>query len=192
MQIKSPHLSLRDMENKDRDTLVHWLQPHHQWHNLNGPYYSRTPSDAIPGIVERGISNTPPDIRERMVIATVDMDRVIGMVTRHWISEETQWLELGITIYDPENWGKGLGYAALGLWADYQLHANEELPRLDLRTWSGNIGMMRLAEKLGFLREATFRNARMNNGKYYDGMGYGILREEWVARYPKGFSATLK
>lgn len=36
---------------------------------------------------------------------------------------------------------------------------------LDLRTWSGNHGMMRLAEKLGFLQEACFRKARIVRGE---------------------------
>ena len=52
---------------------------------------------------------------------------------------------------------------------------------------SGNHGMMRLAEKLGFLQEARFRKARIVRGEYYDGLGYGVLREEWRACYPEGF-----
>jgi RimJ/RimL family protein N-acetyltransferase len=59
--------------------------------------------------------------------------------------------------------------------------------RLDLRTWSGNHGMMRLAEKLGYQQEARFRQARIVEGRYYDGLGYGILRAEWETQHPKGF-----
>jgi putative hydrolase of HD superfamily len=51
--------------------------------------------------------------------------------------------------------------------------------------------MMRLAGKLGFLEEARHRKARIVNGRYYDSMGYGILREEWETRYPDGFAAHL-
>jgi len=63
--------------------------------------------------------------------------------------------------------------------------------RLDLRTWSGNRGMMRLAEKLGYAQEARFRRARLVTGAYYDGMGYGVLREEWQRWYPHGFARCL-
>ena len=87
--------------------------------------------------------------------------------------------------------GKGYGYEALGLWGEYLFRAMPELARLDLRTWSGNIGMMRLATKLGFREEARFRKARIVDGVHYDGMGYGVLREEWDARYPDGFAASL-
>ena len=65
------------------------------------------------------------------------------------------------------------------------------IARLDLRTWSGNRGMMRLAEKLGYVEEARFRKARIVKGQFYDGMGYGVLREEWEQRYPNGFTQNL-
>ena len=51
---------------------------------------------------------------------------------------------------------------------------------------------MRLAEKLGYQEEARFRKARIVNGEYYDGIGFGILREEWEKLYPAGFTAHLQ
>jgi putative hydrolase of HD superfamily len=39
-----------------------------------------------------------------------------------------------------------------------------KLVRLGLDTWSGNVRMMRLAEKLGFVQEACFRMARIVRG----------------------------
>lgn len=47
--------------------------------------------------------------------------------------------------------------------------------------------MIKLAGKLGFLREACFRNARIVDGKYYDSLGFGILKSEWQEKYPNGF-----
>jgi RimJ/RimL family protein N-acetyltransferase len=61
---------------------------------------------------------------------------------------------------------------------DLLFREHPEIVRLDMRTWSGNTRMMRLAEKLGFKLEACFRKARIVNGEYYDGLGYGLLREE--------------
>ena len=51
--------------------------------------------------------------------------------------------------------------------------------RLDLRTWGGHIGMIKLSEKLGFREEARFRKARIVENEYHDSIGMGILREEW-------------
>jgi putative hydrolase of HD superfamily len=47
--------------------------------------------------------------------------------------------------------------------------------------------MMKLAEKVGFTLEARFRNARIVDGKYYDSIGYGILKSEWIHKHPDGF-----
>lgn len=116
---------------------------------------------------------------------------MIGLVSRYWISEETQWAAIGIVIYDPAHWRQGIGYEALGLWTDYLFEQQPSWVRLDLRTWSGNTGMMQLAEKLGYTLEARFRKARVVNGQYYDGLGYGVLREEWQAHFPLGFRSTI-
>ena len=108
-------------------------------------------------------------------------------MTLYWISEETYWHALGIVLYDQATWIRGLGYEALGLWSDYLFREYPMFARLDLRTWSGNRGMMRLAEKLGYTQEACFRKARIVRGEYYDGLGYGILREEWKAKHGDRF-----
>jgi len=123
-----------------------------------------------------------PTPRMRLCIADNETDTIMGTVTRYWISEPTHWTAIGIAIWNPDNWGKGFGTEALHLWCDYLFTAEPNFVRLDARTWSGNHGMMRLAEKLGFTREATFRKARIVDGTYYDGLGYGILRSEWFAR----------
>lgn len=125
-----------------------------------------------------------------MVIADRASDALIGVAAWYWIGQETNWPAIGIALFDPASWGQGLGYAALGCWCEYLWAALPQIVRLDLRTWSGNYGMMRLAEKLGFQQEARFRKARIVRGDYYDGLGYGVLRDEWRARYPDGFGAA--
>ena len=113
------------------------------------------------------------------------------MVTWAWESRETNWLTVGIAVFDPAWWGRGVGYEALGLWSQYLFDEMPEIARLDLRTWSGNADMMRLALKLGYSEEARFRKARIVGDQYYDGLGYGVLREEWQRSYPGGFAARL-
>lgn len=193
MQLDGKRITLRDWVLADLPVYAEWMNPSHRWHELDGPYYPRPTAEATAQInakrqayIEQNSFSSP---RVNLVIA--QDDAFIGMVSRYWQSEETNWLSVGIVIYDPAQWGKGLGYEALGLWSEYLFAAMPQLARLDLRTWSGNMGMMRLALKLGYAEEARFRKARIVNGEYYDGMGYGVLREEWAARYPQGFAASL-
>ncbi|MFT8312084.1 MAG: GNAT family protein [Sporolactobacillus sp.] len=98
----------------------------------------------------------------------------------------------GIPLCQFRYWRRKLRHnSAFGLWTDYLFQAMPEIVRVDLRTWSGNFGMMKLAEKLGYTKEACFRKARIVNGKYYDSIGYGVLREEWDAWHPQGFQKDL-
>ncbi|MEH6459266.1 GNAT family N-acetyltransferase [Chitinimonas sp. JJ19] len=182
-------LSLRDWQQQDVPLWRGWMQPGHAWKRLDGPYYPLPDAAALAAsearLVQRIAMGTWPPVREGMVIADAD-DQFIGEVSRYWQSEESHWLSVGLVLYDPAHWGQGLGQIALQGWCSYLFAAMPVLARLDLRTWSGNEGMMRLATKVGFVEEARFRRARVVDGQYYDGMAYGVLREEWMQRYPDG------
>lgn len=188
-------IRLRDWKAKDLDLLGHWLKPGHPWQDLNGPYYPRRTTAELELMIDskrRSISSGKwPVPRKDVAIAQCQSDDLLGRVIWYWQSQETFWLSLGIQLWDPALWGRGLGYEALGLWSGYLLAAMPELARLDLRTWSGNERMIRLAEKLGYREEARFRKARLIDGKHYDALGFGVLREEWQERYPGGFAADL-
>ena len=88
-------------------------------------------------------------------------------------------MELGLAIYQEEDWGMGLGTSALKQWLSQTFQDFPDLERLGLTTWSGNAGMMALAEKLGLRQEARIRKVRYYKGIYYDSVNYGVLREEW-------------
>ncbi len=196
IEFKGARICLRDWLLDDLDDYTRWLEPGHRWQELDGPYFGHPNEEAIPGIIgtmrKRITESDFPDPRTRLVIADMEHNHLIGQVSRYWISEETNWLAAGIVIYDPALWGHGLGFEALGLWTDYLFHGLPRIVRLDLQTWSGNTGMMRLAEKLGYRLEGRFRMARIVKGAYFDSVGYGILREEWQARYPQGFVRQVR
>lgn len=195
MVINGKQIILRDWDLRDLSAYGRWLQPGHEWKQLDGPYYAGPSREEITEIVEDQKTAIEfdewPSPRHQLIIASQIDNQMIGQVSWYWISEETNWPALGIVIYDPQHWRKGIGYEALGLWSDYLLEVQPLFVRLDVRTWSGNAGMMRLAQKLGYKEEARFRKARIVNGEYYDGMGYGVLRDEWTTRYPLGFAASL-
>ncbi len=183
LPISGKRIVLRDFEEKDMDHYWRWIQPGNAWQKTDGPYYEpESPEElkaAFDKLKKRAVEKNFPDPRMFLAMADKESDMLLGRVSSYWESRETRWLCAGISIYDQQQWGKGLGYEALGLWGEYLFNARPDIVRLDLRTWSGNHGMMRLAEKLGFKLEARFRKARIVEGEYYDSLGYGILREEW-------------
>ena len=189
---KGKPFRLRDWREHDLEVYRYWMADHHPWKELDAPYFPVPSPEVIQTILEKIREKIQlgafPVPRFKMVIADGETDRLVGVCSSYWQSKESIWLSAGIGIYDDSLWGQGIGYQALGRYCDHLWLGLPEIVRLDLRTWSGNTGMMRLAEKLGFTREATFRKARMVKGIWYDGIGYGVLREEWQARYPEGFA----
>lgn len=177
MQIELRAISLEDLEAYE-----YWKQPHHAYHDLNGPYFEKTTSEQIRANIQqlktRLLDEHPNPMPNRKMISNTQ-NALIGEVSWYWKSQETNWLEIGIVIFDEQYWGQGIGKRALTLWVNEIFAGKPTIVRLGLTTWSGNKGMMRLSEKLGMKLEAQYRKARIVDGKYYDSVSYGLLREEW-------------
>lgn len=193
--IEGKKIRLRDWLIEDVEPYRNWQKPGMPWQSLDGPYYrsQRDESDLLANEILKQIESANfPKPRARLVIADLATNKLIGTVSSYWESKETNWLCAGISIFDHEKWGQGIGREALGLWIEYLFRSHTNIVRLDMRTWSGNVGLIGLARKLGFTQEACFRNARIVDGKYYDGLGFGILRSEWNEFNPNGFEANIR
>lgn len=176
---------LRKIEEKDLDKYEYYKMPHHRYHELNGPYFAKDTKDQVKENIDNlriqlssGVDDLLP--QRRMIIDRQD-DSLIGEVSYSWRSKETWWMEIGIVIFDESYWGKGIGLLATTKWIHYLFSEFPQLVRIGFTTWSGNIGMIKLGEKLNFHQEARYRKARIVYGKYYDSISYGILKEEWDA-----------
>lgn len=176
------HISLRKLKEQNLKMYGYWKLPTHAYHQLNGPYFKKETAEEIETEIkelkkafEEGNENPLP--RKRMII--YNNNDLIGEVSWYWKSKETKWLEVGVVIFDEQFWKKGIGYQSLKLWIETVFNEKKEIIRIGLTTWSGNIGMLKVAEKLGLNKEAEYKKARIVNGVYYDSISYGILREEW-------------
>lgn len=182
----SHKISIRDWQLSDLPIIKHWYQGHHAWMDLDAPYFKKPDADLLDKRIEYyrtlcEIENLSHP-RQNLVIAL--NDELIGNISWYYTSKETNWISLGIAIFDPIFWQKGYGTEALFTWTNYLFENMPHIVRLDLTTWSGNMGMQKTALKLGFKEEARFRNARIVNGQYYDSLSFGVLREEWEAQLP--------
>lgn len=161
----------------------YWQLPIHDYHQLNGPYFKKSTKEEIDIDTQRisqmlRLGENDPIPYKRLIVD--ESWHLLGEVNWYWKSEETNWLEIGIVIYEEKNRGIGLGRKALSRWIDFLFDLKPEIVRIGLTTWSGNIGMIKLAQKLGMIQEACYRKARIVNGQYYDSVSYGILKEEWL------------
>jgi RimJ/RimL family protein N-acetyltransferase len=80
---------------------------------------------------------------------------------------------------------KGHGTEALRLWVDY-LFLNSEIHRLGFDTYSFNVRMVHVGEKLGFALEGTEREVIYWLDAWLDRLHFGLLRSEWASARQKG------
>lgn len=176
-------IQIRDIKITDLEDYLKWMAPDRHHHNFNGPYFKRTTLEELKAFVaklrEKFENGENTSLGNRKMIVRGDTDELLGMVNWYWKSEETLWLEVGLVVFNENYWGQNIGYKALNLWIDEIFAQHPEIVRIGLTTWSGNLRMMKLAEKLHLEKEATYRKARIVNGEYFDSVSYGILREEW-------------
>lgn len=177
-KLEGSKVVLRKTTNDDLVELYQLIygEQNPEWKKWDAPYFSLAYKkfDVFQEEIIEEIESEKPC--PRMIIQA--NNQMIGTVSYYWEHKASNWLEIGIVIYKPDFWNGGYGTEALQLWIEYLF---EELPlvRVGLTTWSGNTRMIKVAEKLGMQLEGRLRKCRLYDGKYYDSIRMGILREEW-------------
>lgn len=112
-----------------------------------------------------------------LLIRTLSEDRLIGFfdLDVNWNDGEA-WI--GIGLGEPEFWGKGYGTDAMQLALRYAFH-ELNLRRVTLGVFEYNERAQKSYRKAGFVYEGRIREDIHRNGRHWDSILMGILREEW-------------
>jgi RimJ/RimL family protein N-acetyltransferase len=171
-------LYLRPLEKTDATMVMGWL---------NDPEVNRTLQTCFPiNLVfeEAFIEKTSPsDLR--LVIVLRDNDKPIGVVGLHEPDLRNRHAGFGITIGAKEEWGKGYATEATRLFVQHAF-ATLNLHRVWLKVYAYNPRGLRVYEKVGFQKEGVLRQDNFREGRYWDTIIMGLLREEWEARSHRG------
>ncbi|SEK19370.1 GNAT family N-acetyltransferase [Paenibacillus sp. OK003] len=173
---------LRCVEKEDLTELYELIYSEDvpEWKQWDAPYYALEHESyedferSMLRRLEATQSNDDPDS-----IRIIEWNgRIVGTISYYWEHRPSMWLEMGIVLYQSAQWGRGIGTRVLQMWSS---HLFEHLPlaRVGLTTWSGNERMMRSASKAGLQVEGRMRKCRIVDGKHYDSIRMGMLREEW-------------
>ena len=107
-------------------------------------------------------------------------ERLIGFARIHWIEWANGSGNVQLGIGDPADRRQGYGSAVLRMLMRFVF--NElNLFRLGATVPEYNTGALRLFEKAGFTQEVRRRQALNRDGRRWDLLHMGLLREEWLA-----------
>ncbi len=132
-------------------------------------------------IIQKWMENERPD-NAGFMIRTLADDRPIGSIGL----DEIRWTHgdsfLGIGVGDPEYRGKGYGTDALLVILRYAF-TELNLHRISLDVFEYNLRAIRSYEKTGFVVEGRERQFLNREGRRWDLVYMGILRQEWERLY---------
>lgn len=116
----------------------------------------------------------------QFVIIENSSGKLIGDLGVHFLEEGSKQAELGCTLN--KNF-QGYGYANEALTsAINSLFADLDLHRIFASIDPKNIASIKMMEKLGFRKEAHFKESLFLNGKWVDDVVYAILKKEWSSK----------
>lgn len=118
--------------------------------------------------------------QERRIVWAVchRQDGHVGNVSLQDIATINRTAEFAIILGDKRHWGKGLGCLAGRALLEHGFRIID-LHRVYCSTAATNIGMRKLALRLGMIEEGTRRQHLLLDGSRVDVVEYGILRDEY-------------
>lgn len=176
------------MIESDIEDYVRWFTVEREWENWDAPWEKEdtceeTERKKWTEYYQSVKDRTDEDLRNKFEI---EYDgRHIGWVSSYHVDENYDWIAkseghqtvyraVGIDICEPGYCNKGIGTNALRLFINYYYDKGEN--ELYTQTWSGNIRMIRCAEKLGFVECDREAGERDINGQKFDGLTFKMLK----------------
>lgn len=116
----------------------------------------------------------------QFVIIKKDDLKLIGDIGIHFLDKNEKQVEIGITL-DKNFQGKGYATEALKQVIKY-LFTDLKKHRITVSLDPRNVKSMNLIERLGFRKEAHFKESILSDGKWVDDLVYALLKDEWIKK----------
>ena len=171
-----PDVTLRPLGLSDLPHVLPWSEDE-EFCLANG-WPVGLPEERLQDWFLRFLNNPPVDlIRQGIWVG----DKLIGYVDLKEINPLERRARLGIAIGDAAYRSQGVGYSA-GLQMLQQGFEARGLERITCEVRSSNVRMLKLAEKLGFVREGLLRQHETRHGVKEDLHLFGMLKQEFQPR----------
>jgi len=177
---------LRPLEREDAPIFVPWVNDQEITRNLI--LYRPMNRDQEEEFIARASKQQGGMV---LGIALRKDDRLIGNTGFHALHLKDRHAGFGILIGDKTEWDRGHGTEATALMARYGFETLN-LNRIWLHVYEHNSRGRRAYEKVGYRVEGTLRKHNYREGRYWDVIVMGLLREEWDNRNTEAAPAEAK
>ena len=173
-ELKTDRLTLKKIAISDLEDYIEW--------KIQDSYHCYLPSNVkskeeykktIDEIVSRYNDSNDPNL----IWGIFYKNKLIGSVSIEDWNITHKWCEIGWGL-NPSFQNQGFAFEATKCLMDYIFNFLG-MNRIEIVIWDGNKPSIKLAQKLGFVKEGVSRKARIKNNKYYDLLHFGILKNEW-------------
>lgn len=169
--LKGERIYLRGLKDDDvKGNYAYWLNdPEINLYNSHG----RFPTTERMLLEYVGVANSS---NSALVLAIIDIDTDlhIGNISLQRINWIDRNAEIAFLLGERKFWGKNVMYEA-GMLILNHAFKSLNLHRIYCGTSTKNLGMQRLAEKLGMVQEGIRREAIFKHGEFTDIIEYGLL-----------------
>lgn len=173
---RGKRIRLTSLNRTDIPTLTRWYQDGDFLRMFDAvPAYPETEEKWQKWLEEQ---EAKPDVY-LFAIRPLESDDLIGWIELDTIQWNNRNVWLGIGIGETGQRGKGIGQEAMCLLLDFAFF-ELNLHRVQLSVFEYNQPAIRLYERLGFVREGTYREYIHRDGRHYDMYLYGLLDREWT------------
>ena len=172
-------LILRDMKELDIEDYVRWFTTETEWGNWDSPWetFETSEEEERKSWTEyyESVKNLPDNIvrwKYEIELDGAHIGWICSYTDLEYIENEENILAIGLDIPSMENRKNGCGTKAFQMYMDYlKAHGHKSFYT---QTWSGNLAMVRVAEKLGFKEVCRKENYREVNGGMYDAITWRL------------------
>ncbi len=186
VEIRGRRLLLRDPLPEDLDARCRWGTVETAWQDWDAPWEGKVVSPPDPPAEHEAarlrflekLAQPLPVPRNQLWTQMIG-GPLLGWVNSYHHGPAERTVFIGISICESAYWCQGLGTEAFRLWTDY-LFVQLDLTRIHTATWSGNVRMVRVAEKCGFALTNREIGKREVRGDWYDGLTFALTREKWM------------
>lgn len=178
--ITGKHVVLRGLERVDLKLMHKWLNDEEVMGWARSQPDNIASMDSIEKDFEEDLKGENPK-RRMFIVVEKKTDMPLGWASIRWWRLYSTTGDIGLVIAEKKFRGKGLGTEATELLIKLAFD-QLNMHKVELFTRSDNQAALKAVKNCGFKLEGRLRETTYFNGKYHDGMMFGLIRDEYNRR----------